>query len=258
MPPSITSSWSRAGRCAGVGIVQPNQRGRKVVPIRKVTRENRADRDGPACGAHPVGWLIGEGDGVSDTDLIRRASSGDAEAAGLLWQEHRRWVAAVVLAHKPREADLEDLLQEVALTVVQKLNQLTEPEAFKGWLRAVAVNTARATGRKQTRRKGLLRLVRSEPDQTADAKAGHDYVDPAGVERAERSKKLIELVSELPEAYRECVLLRCVRGMSHAQISAVTGLPETTVETRIARGRRKLKELAQGGSTAEAPKVVSS
>ncbi len=187
---------------------------------------------------------------MSESDLIRRASGGDAEAAGLLWQEHRRWVAAVVLAHKPREADLEDLLQEVALAVVEKLHQLSDTGAFRGWLRAVAVNTARATGRKQTRRKGLLKLAQTE---LADDPTRHDYVDPSGVERAERSRKLIELVGELPEAYRECVLLRCVRGMSHAQISAVTGMPETTIETRIARGRRKLKELAQE----TAPKAVT-
>lgn len=200
------------------------------------------------------GGAVGsEGDGVSESDLVIRASGGDAEAAGLLWQEHRRWVAAVVLAHKPREADLEDLLQEVALIVVEKLHQLTEPEAFKGWLRAVAVNTARATGRKQTRRKGILKLAQHE---MTDDGSKHDFVDPSGVERAERSRRLIELVSDLPEAYRECVLLRCVRGMSHAQIAAVTGMPETTVETRIARGRRKLKELAQGGSATNAPKAV--
>ncbi|MEL6796356.1 MAG: sigma-70 family RNA polymerase sigma factor, partial [Planctomycetota bacterium] len=145
---------------------------------------------------------------MSESDLIRRASGGDAEAAGLLWQEHRRWVAAVVLAHKPREADLEDLLQEVALVVVEKLHQLTEPEAFKGWLRAVAVNTARATGRKQTRRKGILKLAQSELSNDATK---HDDADPSGVgkmDRAERSRQLIDLVGDLPEAYRECVLLR--------------------------------------------------
>lgn len=180
---------------------------------------------------------------MSETDLIRRASAGDAEAAGLLWQEHRPWVAAVVLAHKPREADLEDLLQEVALAVVEKLSQLSEPEAFRGWLRAVAVNTARATGRKQTRRRGLFRLARHEV-----APRAHGDAEPLRAEEAERNRRLLELVAELPEAYRECVLLRCVRGMSHAQIAAVTGLPETTVETRIARGRRTLKERARDGA----------
>jgi DNA-directed RNA polymerase specialized sigma24 family protein len=38
--------------------------------------------------------------------------------------------------------------------------------------------------------------------------------------------------------------MRCVRGMSYKQIGAVLDLPETTIETRIARGRRMLRELA--------------
>ncbi|MEO1583430.1 MAG: sigma-70 family RNA polymerase sigma factor [Planctomycetota bacterium] len=191
---------------------------------------------------------------MGESDLIRRASAGDAEAAGLLWQSHRRWVAAIVLAHKPQGTDLEDLLQEIALTVVEKLHQLDEPGAFKGWLRSIAVNAARATGRKQTRRAGLLKLARTELDASQRSRA--DFEDPSGVERAERSARLIDLVADLPEAYGECVMLRCVRGMSHAQIGEITGLPETTVETRIARGRRKLKELAQGAP--ETGKAVTS
>lgn len=178
---------------------------------------------------------------MDEVELVRRASVGDAWAAGQLWQSNRRWVAAVVLAHKPRDTDLEDVLQEVALTVVQKLGQLDDPGAFRGWLRMVAVNASRATGRKRSRRRGLLRLVRPRQDE-----APSDRVDLAGLERAERSRRLMELVGELPAAYRECVLLRCVRGMTHAEIAGITGLPETTVETRIARGRRMLRDLAVG------------
>ena len=63
-------------------------------------------------------------------------------------------------------------------------------------------------------------------------------------ESEQRARKLGLLIGQLPDNYRECVLLRCARGMSHRQISDITGLPETTVETRIARGRRMLRELA--------------
>jgi DNA-directed RNA polymerase specialized sigma24 family protein len=52
------------------------------------------------------------------------------------------------------------------------------------------------------------------------------------------------LARTLPEGYREPLLMRCVRGMSYKQIGAVLDLPETTIETRIARGRRMLRELA--------------
>lgn len=177
-----------------------------------------------------------------ETDWVRRAAAGDAEAAEAIWRTHRRWVAAILLAHKPRQSDLEDLLQEVALAVVEKIGQLDDPAALKPWLRMIAVNTARATGRKQTRRRGLIRLVR--PDVPGEGVS--DLTTSRMRERQARARELGNLIEQLPENYRECVLLRCARGMSHRQISDVTGLPETTVETRIARGRRMLRELAEG------------
>ena len=42
--------------------------------------------------------------------------------------------------------------------------------------------------------------------------------------------------------YREPLLLRCVRALSYQQISEVLDLPITTVETRLARARRMLRE----------------
>lgn len=194
-----------------------------------------------------MGGQAWEGSVVDETDLVRRASAGDPRAAEQIWKSHRRWVAAVLLAHKPRQADLEDLLQEVALAVVQKINQLDDPAALKPWLRMVALNAARATGRKQTRRRGLLRLVR--PDVPEEGAGTSDLSTQNTHQRQERARQLSALIEHLPEAYRECVLLRCARGMTHKQISDITGLPETTVETRIARGRRMLRELAQTTQT---------
>ena len=177
---------------------------------------------------------------MDEPDLVRRAADGDTQAAEVIWKTHRRWIAAVLIAHKPRQVDVEDLLQEVALSVVQKINQLDDPSALKPWLRMVAINAARATGRKQTRRRGLLRLVRpGVPGESVS-----DITTNEMKERQQRARKLGLLIDQLPDNYRECVLLRCARGMSHRQISDVTGLPETTVETRIARGRRMLRELA--------------
>jgi len=181
-----------------------------------------------------------EGSGLDEPDLVRRAAGGDAQAAELIWKTHRRWVAAVLIAHKPRQSDVEDLLQEVALSVVQKIDQLDDPSALRPWLRMIAVNAARATGRKQTRRRDLLRLVR--PGVAGESTC--DIATSEMKERQQRARKLGLLIDQLPDTYRECVLLRCARGMSHRQISDITGLPETTVETRIARGRRMLRELA--------------
>jgi RNA polymerase sigma-70 factor (ECF subfamily) len=185
---------------------------------------------------------------ATDHALIASAMAGDRDALRRVWQEHRRWVAAILLAHKPRQADLEDLLQTVSLQLCRKIGEVRDPEAFRPWLRMVAVNAARADGRKTTRhRHGWLRLVgRSGPEQGSDA-------EPGRAEALERGQRLMDLARRLPEGYREPLLMRCVKGMSYRQIGEAMGLPDTTIETRIARGRRMLRELASSEEQTETP-----
>ncbi len=171
--------------------------------------------------------------------LIGEAIRGDDASLRELWHRHRRWVAAVLLAHMPKEAEVDDLLQEVAMTVVAKVSGLREEGAFKPWLRAVAISVAKTAARRtQVRKGGWLKLVgfRGESDKAA-------LVDrsPALAE----GRRLMELCAELPDGYREPLLLKCVHDMSYKQIGEVMGLPDTTIETRIARGRRMLRERAE-------------
>ncbi len=63
----------------------------------------------------------------TDTSDVGRAMSGDAQALQSLWHAHRRWVAAILMAHKPREIELEDLLQDVAVSFVEGLGTLRDP-----------------------------------------------------------------------------------------------------------------------------------
>jgi len=170
--------------------------------------------------------------------MISAAMHGDRDALRAVWRDHRRWVAAILLAHKARGTDLDDLLQAVAVQLCRKVNEVREPEAFRAWLRMVAINTARADGRSVTRkRQGFLRLVGRSNERS-------DEPAPDRSARTEEATRLMALAMKLPEGYREPLLMRCVKGMSYRQIGGAMDLPETTIETRIARGRRMLRELA--------------
>lgn len=171
----------------------------------------------------------------ADSLDIERAIRGDRDAMDRVWRRVRRWVGAVVLAHKPREADLEDLMQQVALKLCSSITDVRDPGAFKPWLRSVAINTARAEGRKTTRRRaGFLRFVSSSAPNLDSASR-----DP---ELSEHARRVLDAARRLPENYRDPVVMRCLHEMSYREIGEVMGLPETTVETRIARGRRMLRE----------------
>lgn len=177
---------------------------------------------------------------AEDTSLAEAAIARDSEAVRLVWDRHRRWVAALLLAYKPREVDLEDLLQEVAMTFVRRIGELRDPEALRPWLRTVAINTARLAGRKQTTARKHSRKLRLMVEQEGDRSRTPDIA----ASQREDAHRLLNLAMELPEGYREPLLLRCMQGMSYREIGRIVGLPETTIETRIARGRRMLREKA--------------
>ncbi len=176
--------------------------------------------------------------GVNET-IIEAAIAGDRDALNQLWSQSRRWVATILLAHKPRESDLEDLLQVVAMQVCRKITDVREPKAFKSWLRTVTINTAREEGRKTSRRKrSMLKLVGMEQSTPRRSSSAQEIAGDT-----DETKKIYDAAMSLPAGYREPVLLRCVRSMSYQQIGQVLDLPVSTIETRIARGRRMLKEL---------------
>lgn len=170
--------------------------------------------------------------------LAGGAIAGDADALQALWQAHRRWVAAVLLAHMPRGAELDDLLQEVALSLVRHVHTLKDPAAVKPWLRTIAINAARTAGRRaKVAKEKVLPFVAGEARRQAEVSAGKE--NPA---QSDTGDSALRIAQSLPPEYREPLLLRAVRGMTYRQIADVLGVPMTTVETRIARARRMVKQ----------------
>ena len=174
--------------------------------------------------------------GDSSSPQPRQGARGHGQdAVQALWQTHRRWIASILLAHKPREADLDDLLQEVAMSLVQSIHTLKDPALVRPWLRSIAVNAARTSGRRASARRRNLPASSHEPDRTV----GDDGQEN---ETLARGRRALELARALPAEYREPLYLRAVRGMSYRQIADTLSLPVTTIETRLARARRMLRE----------------
>lgn len=176
---------------------------------------------------------------ISEARLFARAAAGDRAAVAEVWQANRRWIAAVLAAHAPAGTDVEDLLQEVAATLMAKCHHIRDAASLRGWLRVVAVNAARMAARSRS----IERRAVGEYAMLARAS-----VDPVGtapsIRAADDRESTLDLVSRIPPLYSEPLLLQSVQGLSQRQISELLDVPETTVETRLARARRMLRQLA--------------
>lgn len=183
---------------------------------------------------------------VSQSNEVSSPGERDAHGVWLrdAWAANRRWVAAILLAHKPRWADLDDLLQDVAFAVVRKGHEIRDPAAFRPWLRTVATNVAHAAARSGKLREGRAGNVSVDGGDDVMGRIGFDPQDTP-VERVafdEEGRRVMEMAMSLPDGYREPLLLKAVQGMSYREIGEVLDLPESTIETRIARARRMLRE----------------
>ncbi len=180
---------------------------------------------------------------------VAAAMNGDRDAIEALWQEHRRWIAAVLVVHKSGGDQLEDLLQDVAMTLVSKISTLREAGNIRAWLRMVAVNVARASARRSRSRPRFEHLIDEGGSETCDSGEGLDLLDG-------EAQRVLALAQQLPEAYREPLMLRAVRGMRGKHIASIMDLSEATVETRIARGRRMLREMLASPSSRESGSAI--
>jgi RNA polymerase sigma-70 factor, ECF subfamily len=162
----------------------------------------------------------------ADAALVRASQRGDTDAFGQLYQRYARMVHGILLARVPRP-EVEDLVHEVFLRALPRLQSLREASRFGGWLAAITRNMAKDYYRQPR--------VQLEDNDKLDSGAPGD--DAQRREAAE----ILECVRSLPEAYRETLILRLVEGMTGPEIAAKTGLAPGSVRVNLHRGMQQLR-----------------
>jgi RNA polymerase sigma-70 factor (ECF subfamily) len=169
-------------------------------------------------------------DAEDEVALVLAARGGDRGAFGMLYERYGRMVHGVLLARVPR-GQVEDLVQDVFLAALRRLESLRDPARFGGWLAIIARN--RATD--------YHRRARETVELTDDL--------PGTVNDEEKEAlAVLEMLRTLPESYRETLVLRLVEGMTGPEIAARTGMTEGSVRVNLHRGMKLLKEKLGVGS----------
>lgn len=173
--------------------------------------------------------------------MVSGAQQGNRSAADQLVREHEGWVRSVIYGVTGRPDLVDDISQQVWAQVWTRLPSLKEPERLRSWLYAVARNAAIDLCQAYKRRQA--------PSLEGIADGLHDerLRPPANaIAGDELHRTLLRAVEALPALYREPFVLRHLEDWSYQEISAMLGLPLETVETRLVRARRLLRELLKG------------
>jgi RNA polymerase sigma-70 factor (ECF subfamily) len=178
----------------------------------------------------------------NDRQLVAAAAQGDLDAFEQLVRRHQTRLVGYLRGLTNTDADAEDLAQEAFLRAYRSLAGFRGSSSFRTWLYQIATNVFRNWLEK---RRNQAPINAGSIDQAAPGM--DEVVEPAGEMDPEgahvRRDAIDRALAQLPEDQRQAVLLRDVEGFEYREIAEQLHVPLGTVESRIFRGRQRLREL---------------
>ena len=139
---------------------------------------------------------------------------------------------------------VKNLLQETFLRVYRNRHSYQRIAKFSTWLYTIAGNLARSEYRKRKRRRMYsLQSVNRDNEEYELQLPDETFRPDNHAESTIQDKYIQDALNEIPESFREVVVLRDVQQLAYEEIAEITGLPMGTVKSRINRGRSKLQAL---------------
>jgi RNA polymerase sigma factor (sigma-70 family) len=133
--------------------------------------------------------------------------------------------------------DAQDMVQEAYLRAFKFFDTLRGADT-RAWLLTIVRNTCYTW--LQHNRPGDLATPFDEDIHSREIESA----DPASLVLKNASEQMLkQALEELPAEFREVVVLRDLEGFSYKEIALIAKVPTGTVMSRLARARRRLKEL---------------
>ncbi len=168
-----------------------------------------------------------------DFSLIKRFIEGDEATFNILVQRHKEKVRNIIYLTISRQDSVDDISQEVFLTVYKNLKRFRFESQFTTWLYRITVNKCRDHLRKMKIRNIFT------PIKDSEIELGYT-TRPEDRDTAEIVR---EAISKLPEKLRVPLLLKDIEGLSYQEISEAVNCEIGTVKSRIFRAREGLRNI---------------
>lgn len=175
----------------------------------------------------------------SDSDLLRRAASGDPAAWESLYLRHRDFVHAVAVRFLHDATEAQDVVQDVFVAVFQAAGRWRDEAGFRTWLWRTTAN--RCLNRRRASGRAVLVGGTAAPDDAIPTTPDPAVLDPAAlVIGMQRQDRLREAFLRLPDRQRMALILVCLEGLRYDQAADALECSVAALESLLVRARRTL------------------
>ena len=191
-------------------------------------------------------------DRTQDRLLIAGLQRGDQAAVRRLAEVYGPRIHQLALRRMKNREDAEEVTQDVLMKVYRKIGAFRGDSALSSWIYRITFNTAMsrlrqhkgARAAEQERDRALAALEASDDSTQRLAADTADWSQMPDEEllRFELRRAVEAAVLDLPEIYREPVILRDFEGLTTEEASTRLKVKDQTLKSRLHRGRLMLRE----------------
>ena len=157
--------------------------------------------------------------------LIRKAKKGDKDAFCRLMDENVQSMYKIAAAYLKSDEDVADAIQDTILSCYENLRNLRKNRYFKTWLIRILINKCKDVIQKNK----LVTFMEQIPETPF-----HEEYETI---------ECLQTLEPLDSKYRLVVLLYYMEGFSVREISDALDMKESTVKSRLHRGRKQIAEM---------------
>ena len=196
-----------------------------------------------------------EADGVAASAVKAMQAEGRLAEARERYAElvarHQRRATRIAFHYVRDSAEADEAVQDAFVKAYTHLSTFREELPFEVWFTRILINGCLDRIKARTRRE---RWVTSMPDgpggerDFAERTPGHGPSPEAQLLSRERRRQVAEAIAKLPDRQRSVFMLSHYEGCTSREVSAMTGLNESTVRVHLFRAIRKLRVLLGEGA----------
>jgi RNA polymerase sigma-70 factor (ECF subfamily) len=191
-------------------------------------------------------------DRTQDRALIAGLQAADPAAIRQLAELYGPRIHQLAMRHMKNREDAEEVTQDVLMKVYRKVASFRGDSALSSWIYRITFNTAmsrlrqhrtaRVSDQERDRALAALEAIDDGLPRKPSDPADWSHMPDEEALRAELRHAVVVAVQELPEIYREPVILRDFEGLTTEEASTRLKVKDQTLKSRLHRGRLLLRE----------------
>ncbi|MDD5011647.1 MAG: sigma-70 family RNA polymerase sigma factor [Phycisphaerae bacterium] len=186
---------------------------------------------------------------IDEASLVSQARAGNMASVEKLILKYQDRVYNTILKICGNEADAAELAQDAFVKAIEGLKNFRGESSFYTWLFRIAVNLTLNFCKKNA--KLSFQSLQEQIDENTERQLKDYLIDKSAAEPSELAAKkevhslISKAIEKLEPEQRAVVILRDIEQMSYNEIAETLEMEIGTVKSRIARGRKNLKEIIE-------------